>query len=39
MLEMHHEIAFVEFAEIDLCAMTFGTRAAKPARMGCESSE
>src|SRR5437763_16985730 len=37
---MDDQIAFGEFAEIDLCAVTFGaTQPQKPSRMDCESSE
>ena len=37
---MDDEIAFGEFAEIDLGAVTFGTsKPQKPSRMDCESSE
>src|SRR5438094_2499328 len=37
---MDDEIAFSEFAEIDLGAVTFGTtQPQKPSRMDCESSE
>ena len=40
MLEMDDEIAFSEFAEIDLGAVTFGaSKPQKPSRMDCESSE
>ena len=39
-LEMDDQIAFGEFAEIDLGAVTFGTtQPQKPSRMDCESSE
>ena len=39
-LEMDDQIAFSEFAEIDLGAVTFGTtQPQKPSRMDCESSE
>ena len=37
---MDYQIAFSEFAEIDLGAVTFGTsKPQKPSRMDCESSE
>ena len=37
---MDDQIAFSEFAEIDLGAVTFGTsQPQKPSRMDCESSE
>src|SRR4029077_14047520 len=39
-LEMDHQIAFSEFAEIDLGAVTFGTsQSQKPSRMDCKPSE
>jgi hypothetical protein len=39
-LEMDDQIAFSQFAEIDLDAVTFGTtQPQKPSRMHCESSE
>ena len=39
-LEMDDQIAFSEFAEIDLGAVTFGTtQPQKPSRVDCESSE
>src|SRR4029079_15012891 len=39
-LEMDDEIAFTEFAEIDLGAVTFGaSQPQEPSRMDCESSE
>ena len=39
-LEMDDQIAFSEFAEIDLGAVTFGaSQPQKPSRMDCESSE
>ena len=39
-LEMDDQIAFSEFAEIDLGAVTFGaSKPQKPSRMDCESSE
>ena len=40
MLQMDDQIAFGEFAEIDLGPVTFGTtQPQKPSRMHCESSE
>ena len=40
MLEMDDQIAFSEFAEIDLGAVTFGaSKPQEPSRMDCESSE
>lgn len=40
MLEMDDKIAFSEFAEIDLGAVTFhATQPQNPSRMNCESSE
>ena len=40
MLQVDDQIAFSEFAEIDLGAVTFGaSKPQKPSRVDCESSE